>query len=161
MVITNPENWSKGNAFANEMKMMSTVYEMLMDIPLHEFISVFDERMHRLRECIDSGEQYLSSDQPTSFDLRPLEKNLSRDKTFHTRYILPISLYFMPDHSQKARNWNTYLLGCLAEDVQLTSLHFAQLPQLLVDNHKKGQTIRVKEMIMISEKDWTYGFQRF
>jgi hypothetical protein len=41
------------------MEVKSKVYEILMDIPLHEFISVFDEWMRRLREYIDNGGKYL------------------------------------------------------------------------------------------------------
>jgi hypothetical protein len=43
----------------NEMETKSKVYEILMDILLHGFISMFDEWMRRLRECIDRGGEYL------------------------------------------------------------------------------------------------------
>jgi histone-lysine N-methyltransferase SETMAR len=53
------KNKLEGNTFANEMKVKSKVYEILMNIPLHVFISVFDEWMRRIRECIDSGGEYI------------------------------------------------------------------------------------------------------
>jgi hypothetical protein len=53
------KNELEGNTFANEIEAKSKIYKILMDIPLYEFISVFDEWMHLLRECIDSGSEYL------------------------------------------------------------------------------------------------------
>jgi hypothetical protein len=52
------KNKFEGNTFANEIEVKSKVYEILINIPLHEFISVFNECMHRIRECIDSGDEY-------------------------------------------------------------------------------------------------------
>jgi hypothetical protein len=40
------------------MEVKSKVYEILIDIPLHEFISVFNKWMRRIHECIDSGDEY-------------------------------------------------------------------------------------------------------
>jgi hypothetical protein len=45
---------------------------------LHVFISVFDEWMRRIRECIDSGGEYIWTNQPTSLDLLPMEKIIAR-----------------------------------------------------------------------------------
>jgi hypothetical protein len=81
------KNKFEGNTFANEIEVKSKVSEILIDIPLHIFISIFDEWMSRLRECIDSGDEYLQSRQPTSFDLLPMEI-LSRDKTFRPSCIM-------------------------------------------------------------------------
>jgi hypothetical protein len=44
-----------------------------MDILLHEFISVFDEWMRRLRECVGRRGEYFWIDQPTSLEFLPLE----------------------------------------------------------------------------------------
>jgi hypothetical protein len=49
----------EGNTFTSAMQLMAKVNEMLMDMPLHEFISVLDEWKRRLVECIEAGDDYL------------------------------------------------------------------------------------------------------
>jgi hypothetical protein len=49
----------EGNPFTSAGQIMVKVNEILMDIPLHEFISVFDEWKRRLAEFIDTGVNYL------------------------------------------------------------------------------------------------------
>jgi hypothetical protein len=44
----------EGSTFTSAGQLMVKVNEILMDIPLHEFISVFDECKLRLVECIDT-----------------------------------------------------------------------------------------------------------
>jgi hypothetical protein len=52
----------EGSTFTSAGQLMVKVNEILMDIPLHEFISVFDEWKRRLVECIDAGWNYLYTD---------------------------------------------------------------------------------------------------
>jgi hypothetical protein len=49
----------EGNKFTGAEQIMVKVNEILMEIPFHEFISVFDEWKRRLVECIDTGGKYL------------------------------------------------------------------------------------------------------
>jgi hypothetical protein len=49
----------EGNTFTSAGQLMVKVNEILMDIPLHEFISVFDEWKRRLVKCVDIGRNYL------------------------------------------------------------------------------------------------------
>jgi hypothetical protein len=49
----------EGNIFTSAMELMAKINEILMDIPLHKFVSVFDEWKRRLIECIDTGGDYL------------------------------------------------------------------------------------------------------
>jgi hypothetical protein len=49
----------EGSNFTSAGQLIVKLNEMLMDIPLHEFISVFDEWKRRLVECIDTGGNYL------------------------------------------------------------------------------------------------------
>jgi hypothetical protein len=49
----------EGSTFTSAGQLMVEVNEIFMDIPLHEFISVFDEWKLRLVECIDTGGNYL------------------------------------------------------------------------------------------------------
>jgi hypothetical protein len=49
----------EGNTFTGAEQIMVTVNEILMEIPFHEFVSVFDKWKRRLVECIDTGGNYL------------------------------------------------------------------------------------------------------
>jgi hypothetical protein len=53
------KNKWEGNRFASEMNVKWNVREIAMDIPLHVFISEFDEWMRRLHEYIDSQGEYV------------------------------------------------------------------------------------------------------
>jgi hypothetical protein len=44
----------EGNTFTSAGQIMVKVNEIFLDIPLHEFILVFDEWKRRLVECIDT-----------------------------------------------------------------------------------------------------------
>jgi hypothetical protein len=50
-----------------------------LGIPLYTFILVFDEWMRGIREFINSGDEYLCSDQSTSLDHLPTENRTARD----------------------------------------------------------------------------------
>jgi hypothetical protein len=67
---------------------MVKVNEILMDIPLHDFILVFDEWKRRLAKCIDTGWNYLSTDLIlwlALVSLVPKTKNMSGDSIFFER----------------------------------------------------------------------------
>jgi hypothetical protein len=49
----------EGSTFTSAEQLMVKVNEILMDIALHEFISVFDDWKRRFVECIDTGGNYL------------------------------------------------------------------------------------------------------
>jgi hypothetical protein len=64
----------EGKSFPSAMERMAKVNQILMDIPLREFISVFDQWMRRVVECIDTGGDYLSKDQSRWLALVSLAK---------------------------------------------------------------------------------------
>jgi histone-lysine N-methyltransferase SETMAR len=49
----------EGSTFTSAGQLIGKVNEIHMDIPLHEFISVFNKWKRRLVECIDTGGNYL------------------------------------------------------------------------------------------------------
>jgi hypothetical protein len=57
------------------MELMAKVNKVLMHIPWHKFISMFDEWERRLVEWIDTGGGYLETNQPAWLALISLAKN--------------------------------------------------------------------------------------
>jgi hypothetical protein len=75
----------EGNIFTDPWQIMVKVNEIIMDNPLHEFISVFGEWKPRPVEYIDTAGKYLQmnpTSSPALISLVPKTKNMSRDKTF-------------------------------------------------------------------------------
>jgi hypothetical protein len=58
----------KRYTFANLIEMMTEMNTLLSQIPLEEFVLVFDKWKRRLRECIDLGGKYkICKKSPTSY----------------------------------------------------------------------------------------------